>query len=358
MLPYLSDRPPSFAFMVHYRGDADLDRLDCSRFIRDHSGSMEEFRNKMCSLRPLVAGEITFGFDAVRGEVLLIPRMPRDFLGSSAATLVIEGLKVAYARGVRVLGLGALTAPATHGGTMLLSYVPTGILLTNGNALTAAVVAADVEDALAARGCGSMVAVIGCTGSIGVTTTRLLSAEGCTLLLVGRHPDNVRERLADIARHHAIASSLADVADADIIVCLTSSVTARLSPELLRPGSLILDYAQPVNVDRSRYAAFASAGVAVAQGGLVQIPRYHCSVDLGLPEGATFACLAETYLYVREGYREHSVGTPTVEQARQFWRVARRRGVRRLPLGPSAAPMLANPETVTSSPANCRNWPR
>jgi hypothetical protein len=44
--------------------------------------------------------------------------------------------------------------------------------------------------------------------------------------------------------------------------------------------------------------------------------------------GATFACLAETYLMAREGMREHSVGAPAPEFALRLEQVAARHGVR------------------------------
>lgn len=43
----------------------------------------------------------------------------------------------------------------------------------------------------------------------------------------------------------------------------------------------------------------------------MSIPGFHSTYDFNLPNSeATVACLAETYLFVRDGIRELSVGLP------------------------------------------------
>jgi predicted amino acid dehydrogenase len=71
----------------------------------------------------------------------------------------------------------------------------------------------------------------------------------------------------------------------------------------------------------------------VVEGGIVRVPDYWCSVDLGLADRAdTTACVAEAYLFAREGIQAHSVGRPTTELARRLERAALRHGVRPQPL--------------------------
>jgi predicted amino acid dehydrogenase len=71
----------------------------------------------------------------------------------------------------------------------------------------------------------------------------------------------------------------------------------------------------------------------VVEGGIVRVPDYWCSVDLGLTDPAdTTACVAEAYLFAREGIQAHSVGRPTPELARRLERAALRHGVRPQPL--------------------------
>ena len=154
MLPYLSSRAPAFAFLTHYRDTRDLDRIGAASFLRRYSDGEASFHRKMCSLPPLVCGEITVGFGPVRGEVVVVMRMPEQVLGPGGLRAVAEGLDVVLRRGALVVGLGALTAPVTAGGRRLLRYLPRGVTLTNANAYTAAVVRRNVEEAAAAGGLG------------------------------------------------------------------------------------------------------------------------------------------------------------------------------------------------------------
>ena len=76
----------------------------------------------------------------------------------------------------------------------------------------------------------------------------------------------------------------------------------------------------------------------MVRGGRVRIPGYHSTYDFGLEDSAdTFACLAETYLFAREGIWEHSVGAPQPEFARRLERAASRHGVQPCCLVPELA---------------------
>ena len=335
MLPYLSAQPPAFVFLTHLRDDDDLHRIGASSFLRRYSDGEDDFRRKMCSLPPLVAGEISFGFGPVRGEVVVVMRMPDELLAGSGGRSVIDGLEVALARGAPVIGLGALIAPATAGGARLLRHLPTGVTLTNTNAYTAVVVRANVHEAAAALGLGprTQVAVIGCTGSVGVPASRLLAADGFPLVLVGRTVERVRRHLGDLEGRARVAAGLDSALGSDVVVLLTSDLSARLTPEHVSPGAVVIDFAQPANVVPAAMAAFERRGVAVVEGGIVRVPDYWCSVDLGLADPAdTTACVAEAYLFAREGIWAHSVGRPTPELARRLERAALRHGVRPQPL--------------------------
>jgi fatty aldehyde-generating acyl-ACP reductase len=66
----------------------------------------------------------------------------------------------------------------------------------------------------------------------------------------------------------------------------------------------------------------------VLEGGLVRIPAYRSTYDMGTPSRLdTFACLAETYLFARQGIRGHSVGRPSVELAEAMDRAAQLHGI-------------------------------
>ena len=335
MLPYLSAQPPAFVFLTHLRDDDDLYRIGASSFLRRYSDGEDDFRHKMCSLPPLVAGEISFGFGPVRGEVVVVMRKPAELFGPGGGRAVIEGLEVALARGAKVIGLGALTAPATAGGARLLRHLPDGVTLTNTNAYTAVLVQTNVHEAAAelGLGCRAQVAVIGCTGSVGVPASRLLADDGFPLVLVGRTTERVRRHLGDLVNKARLTAGLDSALGSDVVVLLTSDESARLTPDHVSPGACVIDFAQPANIVPAAVAEFERRGVTVVEGGIVRIPDYWCSVDLGLAHPAdTTACVAEAYLFAREGIPAHSVGRPTPELARRLERAAARHGVRPQPL--------------------------
>jgi fatty aldehyde-generating acyl-ACP reductase len=314
----------------------DLYRIGGTSFVRHYSCSEAELRAKMGSLPPLVAGEIVFGFAAIRGEMLCITRMPEEMTAPCATQAVAKGVELALRRGAGVIGLGALTSPASGGGLKLLRHLPAGVTLTNGNAYTAAVVRHNVAEASAALALDrhARVAVVGATGSVGVPASHLLAEAGFDLILVGRSAKRARHRLGNLADQSVFAGDLDAVRGADVVVLLTSDPSARLAPDQVRAGSVVIDCAQPSNVAASAYDEFRRRRVAVVEGGIVRIPQYTCTLDIGLSDPRnTFACLAETYLFAREGIREHSVGRPSAELAHRLERAAQRHGVIPQPLG-------------------------
>jgi predicted amino acid dehydrogenase len=254
---------------------------------------------------------------------------------------VVEGLEVALGRGSPVIGLGALIAPATASGARLLRHLPRGVTLTNTNAYTALVVRANVREAAEALGSGrrAEVAVIGCTGSVGVPASQLLAADGFPLVLVGRTVERVRRHLEDLEVGGArVAAGLDSALGSEVVVLLTSDPSARLTPDHVSPGALVIDFAQPTNVAPAAAREFERRGVTVVEGGIVRVPEYWCTVDLGLADPAdTTACVAEAYLFACEGIQAHSVGRPTPELALRLERAALRHGVRPQPLRPLAS---------------------
>jgi predicted amino acid dehydrogenase len=340
VLPYLSAQPPSFVFLTHLRDHDDLYRIGASSFLRRYSDGEDDFARKMCSLPPIVAGEISFGFGPVRGEVVVVMRMGDELLGPRGGRSVIEGLEVAVGRGSPVIGLGALIAPATASGARLLRHLPRGVTLTNTNAYTAVVVRANVREAAESQGWGrrAQVAVIGCTGSVGVPASRLLAADGFPLVLVGRTVERVRRHLDDLGPGARMAAGLDSALGSRIVVLLTSDPSARLTPEHVSPGAVVIDFAQPANVVPADLGGFERRGVTVVEGGIVRVPDYSCTVDLGLADPAdTTACVAEAYLFACEGIQPHSVGRPTPEVALRLERAAVRHRVLPQPLRPLAA---------------------
>lgn len=351
MPPYLTQEPPWFTFVVHPRDFEDLRVVPGAALIDEHSTSQAEFREKMLSLPPTVIGDVRFGFAPVHGEVVAVMCMPDEIMHVKGRAGIVEAVEVAVGRGTPVIGLGALTSPATRGGRTLVPLVPRGVTITTGNAYTAVVGYRNAMEAIAALGSSGpvRVAVVGCTGSVGVATARLLDREGLDLILVGRSEQRVHRELPELAPTSTVSDDVRDVAGADVVLLLTGDPTARLEPDMPRPGSIVLDLAHPYNIPTRRFAEYAARDIRVAQGGLVDIPGYSSTAQLRLPDGqCTLACLAETYLFAREGIREHSVGQASVELAVELEDIADRYGVapRLLGLAGKKAPSGSAAERV------------
>jgi predicted amino acid dehydrogenase len=348
---YVTNAKPWFTFLVHPRDVPDLYSIRAVSLLRRYSDDEQDFVAKACTLAPLVLGDVRLRGSPVRGEVVCAVRLPHEVMTGAGMGAVVEAAKLAVSRGTPLIGLGALTAPAMGGGERLLRHLPSEVKVTNGNGYTAAVTRANVAEAAEWLGLGerAKVVVVGSTGSVGGAASRLLADDGYQLVLLGRSQARVEHLLGDLAGRAVLSGDLDLVRDADIVVTLTHEARARLQPELVRPGSVVIDVAAPANIDKLQVPEFARHGVHVAKGALARIPGYFCAQDFLLPEPAdTFACLAETYVLARQGLFEHSLGRPTVEYARRVQALAERYDV----VPRSIVPDLERCEALRSQPAD------
>jgi predicted amino acid dehydrogenase len=186
---------------------------------------------------------------------------------------------------------------------------------------------------------------VGATGSVGFALSHLLAADGYKLALVGRSEERVRTLLAHLKKYAVqFSGTLSVLQDADITVILTNDPTAAVTPEMFGRRGVIIDVAQPLNIAPTRHKLFKARDLYVCEGGLVKIPGYLCSFDFGLARGTTFACLAETYLFSRDGLTEHSIGRASPELARYLKQLASRYGIGTCALSlNSSAPSSAMP---------------
>lgn len=318
-----------FGFIVHPRDEKDILRSKWLSPLRKISRSNADFVRRVCALPPTVVGEVLFGFSPFRGEIVSIPCLPADVPSLRGRKEILRAAQMLAERGAKVIGLGALTAPATGGGAWLVEHLPSGITVTNGNSYTAAVLQHNVLNAIEALALNrpACIAIVGCTGSVGSVVSRLLVDHDLDLILVGRSVAKVRDTFTGFGARARFSEDLADVAAADVILLLTSASSARLSLSQVRPGVVVIDATEPANVSDEDARTWRHR-VRVVRGGRVLIPMYHCTCDFGFENTReTYACLAETYLFAREGICEHSVGTSTPDLAKRLERVAIRHGV-------------------------------
>jgi fatty aldehyde-generating acyl-ACP reductase len=339
-----SRQVPWFAFVVHLRKREELEDWSASGFMRSHWGSDEGWQERVLTAPPFVISSLSFRASPVTGELILIPRLPEDVVFGEGRRLVARAVEIAVERGARVVGLGGLTAPATRGGASLIPALPEGVTLTTGNAFTAAVARHNVRDACRHLGrTRPVVAVLGATGSVGIAASRLLAEDEIELLLVGRSVPRLQRAIPELQERAVFSSELGDLRRADVVLVLTSDRSATLSAQHF-DGSrrrVVVDLAQPANVEPHTVAQLRELQVSVVRGGWVHIPgatsahdaqRVIAAEDPGAPPGSGPACLAETCMFAVEGIREHATGAASVDLAQRLERIAAKRGVRMLPL--------------------------
>jgi len=242
--------------------------------------------------------------------------------------------------GARYVGLGSLTSPIVGGGVDLSQQ--RDVYITNGNALTAAMT---IEGILTATKLANLdlskttVGIVGATGSIGQAVAKML-AEDCgvsRLVLVGRTPQNLeglQKELREISPEAdiSISTNISAISKSMLVVVATSAANAIISEEHLAQGAVVYDITQPQNVpERIKQTR---PDVRVIDGALVTMPDgLSIRFDLGVPNGQTFSCLAETILIANQDEgKDFSVGHVRVDQARFIRGIALAHGFAPAPL--------------------------
>jgi fatty aldehyde-generating acyl-ACP reductase len=322
--------PRRFAFLVHPRADV---AQDMGRIWRPLGMIPERawgwgLRNLPMPPVPLAKVYREDEADAA-GQVLVVPVGARQMLTADRRWVlgrIESAIDRAEALGAEVVGLGALTAPASGAGRLLRDRP--GITMTTGNAFTAYLTVEAIRRLLPAA-TGGHIAIIGATGSVGACVVRLLADEpiGTDLTLIARGARRLDDLAAEFATHGTgiavrATTSMDAVRDADLVVVLTSATDAVLRSEHLRPGAIVLDDTQPRNTDPLLQTE--RPDVRVIDGGVAAVPGIHIRGDIGLPRGLAYACLCETMLMAFSGDATESLGQASVDHALRMRDAARR----------------------------------
>lgn len=246
---------------------------------------------------------------------------------------IVQTGRLAEQLGARILGLGAFTSVIGDAGLTIASHLD--IPVTTGDSYTIAIAVEAVREAARQMGIpldGARAAVVGATGAIGSVCAELLAREVPELWLIGRRPDAleaVRERAEGHKARLRTSTHLADIAHADLILSVTSSLSPIIEPGHIKPGAVMCDVARPRDV--SRAVAASRDDVLVIEGGMVEVPGpadFH--FDFGFPPGMAYACMAETMTLALEGrYESFTLGKQiTVEQVQEMAHLAAKHGFR------------------------------
>lgn len=348
--------PRQFAFLVHPRTSVQADLAGWAAPLGLIPEPVYRWGLRTLPIPPLTAGRVTLRnqTEDIAGSIIMVPLSAQQMLQlprEQVAKRVIAAVDHAAASGAQIVGLGALTAPVTAGGQVLAQRRDIGV--TNGNAFTAAMMFSAAQQLIArCPHADPTIAIIGAAGSVGSCVARLLArSRSCArLILVGRRQGPVAS-LADEITATApglTVTSAIDVAmarSADLVIVLTSASDSIVRSEHLKPGAMVLDGTQPRNTDADLLTK--RPDVLVIDGGLVAVPSVRISVQIGLPRGCVYACLAETMLLALDGHRGHfTLGAPTLEQATYISQLAQKYRH----LGFTLAPFHTFGQTLAAAP--------
>ena len=247
---------------------------------------------------------------------------------------IIQTGRLAEKLGAQMLGLGAFTSVVGDAGITIANELD--VPVTTGDSYTVVVAVDAIRKAAEVMGIPlekASAAVVGATGTIGQVCAELIADDVERLYLVGRRQDaleELRDRLKVHARAELIISTTMDVlADAQLILTVTSAVHDVIRPEDLQPGSVICDVARPRDV--SAMVAASRDDILVIDGGMVDVPGpvdFH--FNFGFPPGKVYACMAETIALALEGrFEDYTLGKYiTRERVEEIGSIARKHGFR------------------------------
>jgi fatty aldehyde-generating acyl-ACP reductase len=240
---------------------------------------------------------------------------------------IVRCTEIAAELGAELIGLGAFTSVVGDGGITIAKRSP--IAVTTGNSYTVATAIQGTEQACEMLGIvprEATLAVVGATGSIGKTCAQVLGRDFGRTVLVGRD----QARTEAVVKQIGLGEATTDVERirlADVVVTVTSSDSAVILPEHLRPGAIVCDVARPRDV--SVRVAKERPDVLVIEGGVVAVPGdvdFH--FDFGFPAKTAYACMSETMMLALEGRPESfTLGKDvSVEQVEETFRLADKHG--------------------------------
>jgi predicted amino acid dehydrogenase len=249
---------------------------------------------------------------------------------------IIQTGRLAERLGARLLGLGAFTSVIGDAGETIARSL--SIPVTTGDSYTVAVAIQSIREAarqMDIRLPEATAAVVGAAGAIGRVSAQLLAREVRRLLLIGQRRaalEEVRERCLEQnpAADVGVTSDLTGLAQADVVLAVSSAVEALIEPAHLKPGVVVCDVARPRDVAAS--VAAARDDVLVIDGGMVCVPSgpggVRFNFDFGFPPGMAYACMAETMALALEGcYESFTLGRRiSLEQVETIAALAARHG--------------------------------
>ena len=271
----------------------------------------------------------------VKGWFIAAPYTPRRMLELPERVVyrkIIQTGHLAERLGARILGLGAFTSVIGDAGVTIARSLD--VPVTTGDAYTVSIAVQSVREAARLMDIplhNATAAIVGATGAIGRVCAELLAEDVGRLYLIGRQGKNLfelQEQVKGPERGELVVSTKMEVlAEAQLILTVTSAVHDVIHPEYLLPGSVVCDVARPRDV--SAMVAAVRDDILVIDGGMVDVPGpvdFH--FNFGFPPGKAYACMAETIALALEGrFEDYTLGKHiTRERVDEITEIAERHG--------------------------------
>jgi predicted amino acid dehydrogenase len=281
----------------------------------------------------------------IKGWFIACPYTPRRMMELPERTVyrkIIQSGRLAEKLGAQILGLGAFTSVVGDAGVTIAKALD--VPVTTGDSYTVTVAVDAIREAARAMEIPldtATAAVVGATGAIGQVCAELLADDVERLYLIGRRQEALEELRARLTvragmhrtsttRPEIIVSTKMDVlAQAQLILTVTSAIQDVLRPEFLLPGSVVCDVARPRDV--SAMVAATRDDILVIDGGMVDVPGpadFH--FNFGFPPGKAYACMAETIALALEGrFEDYTLGKHLArERVEEISVIAKKHGFR------------------------------
>ncbi|WAC12076.1 shikimate dehydrogenase [Dyadobacter pollutisoli] len=314
-----------FAFLVHLRDNYRKDLGELASPLGLVPDPVYRFLLKNRPLKPFVWSNVTLtpGAKEPEGFVIMLPYSGRQLLEQQKLMLplVMRGMELAKQKGAEIMGLGALTSPITLGGKLVANNP--FVSVTNGNAFTAVITHERIKQLIGS--CPNkrpVVALVGATGSVGTLVSLLLAKHnaGNNYLLVARNENRLKALANKMNAFEndstvSISQNIDSIKSADIVVLLTTAADCLLKANQLKRNAIVLDDTQPRNTHPDLLVQ--RPDIRIIDGGLVSVTHLNCTRGgIGLPQGLSYACMAETMLLAMADYEgDFSIGNPGTEQA-------------------------------------------
>ena len=299
------------ALIVHTKGLDALHRYFAKYRENYMTKKMKDdtLRKLFCWSPPAVMSDFTItshseAAGSIDGFCIVATFLPEMLLNrheeviSKIEAALIESEK----RGAAVASLAAFTSIADGRQGELVSRVAKSMAVTNGSTFTSAMAIEGIRKMCRILdiniGAANM-AIIGATGSIGRTCSRYFMGKTARLTLTGRKFEKLEKLFGGYLEQYSNLFLTDDnngaVADADLVISVTSSIQSIFKSEAFKSGAVICDVGFPKNIAQ---ACNDRDDIIVYSGGLARIPGDIEHLDvMGLPaNNICYGCMSEGIL--------------------------------------------------------------